>query len=103
MRVNLARAVLHDPPVLILDEPTTGLDLVAAEAIVEFIEGQKNAGRTIILSTHIASEVERLCDHIGVMRDGRLVFTGNIPALRARGSDSVGRGLVRVLRNEQMP
>lgn len=102
-RVNLARAVLHDPPILILDEPTTGLDLLAAESIVEFIEGQKRAGRTIILSTHIASEMERLCDHLGVMREGSLVFTGDIPALRAHGSGNVQRGLISLLRNEPNP
>jgi sodium transport system ATP-binding protein len=75
-KVSIARAVLHDPPVLILDEPTTGLDILAAGAMVEFVEERRAAGSCVLLSTHIMGEAERLCDRIGVIWGGRLLAEG---------------------------
>ena len=83
-RVSIARAVLHDPPVLILDEPTTGLDILAAGAMIDFIESRRAAGTCVLFSTHILSEAERLCDRIGVIHGGRLLAVGSYDELAAR-------------------
>ncbi len=83
-RVSIARAVLHEPPVLILDEPTTGLDVLASSAMIEFIESARAAGTCVLFSTHVLSEAERLCDRIGVLHDGRLLAAGTLEELLAR-------------------
>ncbi|HJM58175.1 MAG: ABC transporter ATP-binding protein [Planctomycetes bacterium] len=83
-RVSIARAVLHDPPVLILDEPTTGLDILAASDMIQFIQSRKDAGTCVLFSTHILSEAERLCDRIGVIDEGRLLAVGSLEELRAQ-------------------
>ena len=70
-RVSIARAVLHEPPVLFFDEPTSGLDVMAARTVVRFIRQCRREGRTVIFSTHIMSEVESLCDRIAVIYQGR--------------------------------
>ena len=83
-RVSIARAVIHDPRVLILDEPTTGLDLLAASDMIRFIEGRREAGTCVILSTHVLSEAERLCDRIGIVNDGRMLAIGTLSELQQR-------------------
>jgi sodium transport system ATP-binding protein len=83
-RVSIARAVLHDPPVLILDEPTTGLDVLAAGAMIDFIEARRAAGASVLFSTHVLSEAERLCDRIGVIHAGRLLDVGTFAELSQR-------------------
>jgi len=83
-RVSIARAVLHDPPVLILDEPTTGLDILASGAMIDFIESRRAAGTCVLFSTHILSEAERLCDRIGVIHGGRLLAAGSYEELAER-------------------
>jgi sodium transport system ATP-binding protein len=82
-KVSLARAVVHDPPVLILDEPTLGLDILVAGTLIGFIEDCRAQGKCILFSTHIMSEVERLCDRIGIIHGGRLRATGTLDELRA--------------------
>ena len=83
-RVSIARAVVHDPPVLILDEPTTGLDIMASSDMIDFIESRREAGRCVLFSTHILSEAERLCDRIGVVYGGRMLASGTLDELRAQ-------------------
>lgn len=75
-RTNLARAILHDPPVLFFDEPTAGLDVLASQSVLEFIESCRTAGKTVILSTHIMSEVDRLCDDVAIIHQGQIVKSG---------------------------
>jgi len=82
-RVSIARAVLHDPPVLVLDEPTTGLDVLASSAMIDFIESARASGTCILFSTHVLSEAERLCDRIGVLHAGRLLASGTLDELCA--------------------
>ena len=83
-KVSIARTVLHDPPVLILDEPTLGLDILVASTMARFIREYRERGKCIILSTHIMSEVEKLCDRIGVIHHGRLRGLGTLDELRDR-------------------
>jgi len=81
-KVSIARAIVHDPPVLILDEPTTGLDVLASQHIVAFIQESRQQGKCVIFSTHIMSEAERLCDEIAIIHRGHIVAQGTVEALR---------------------
>src|SRR3954470_12884420 len=75
-RVGLARAIVHDPPVVILDEPTSGLDPVVTRAVDEAIASIAAAGRCVVLSTHVLSQAEELCTRIGVIGHGRVLGDG---------------------------
>jgi sodium transport system ATP-binding protein len=83
-KVSIARTLVHDPSVMIFDEPTVGLDVMAARTIVGFIRECRDNGKTVVFSTHVMSEVEKLCDHIGIIHDGKLLTEGSLPELRAR-------------------
>jgi sodium transport system ATP-binding protein len=83
-KVNIGRAVVHDPPVLIFDEPTAGLDVLAAAATLTFVEECRGAGKCVLFSTHIMSEVERLCDRIAIIHEGTLRAMGTLAELRER-------------------
>ena len=82
-KVSIARTILHDPPILILDEPTLGLDILIASTMIRFIQDCRERGKCIIFSTHIMAEVEKLCDRIGVIHGGRLRAMGTLEELRA--------------------
>ena len=83
-KTSIARTLIHDPAVMIFDEPTLGLDIMAARTIVKFVRDCRGRGKTVIYSTHIMSEVEKLCDVIGIIHDGRLLAEGTLGELRAR-------------------
>ena len=83
-KTSIARTLVHDPAVMIFDEPTLGLDVMTARAIVSFVRDCRNRGKTVIYSTHIMSEVEKLCDTVCIIHGGRLVAEGTLPELRAR-------------------
>ncbi len=83
-KTSIARTLIHDPAVMIFDEPTLGLDVMTARAIVRFVRECRNRGKTVIYSTHVMSEVEKLCDTIGIIHDGRLVAEGTLAELQAR-------------------
>jgi ABC-2 type transport system ATP-binding protein len=85
-KVALARAVLHEPAALFLDEPTAGLDPLGARAVRELILGMKQASRSIILCTHDLDEAERLADQVAILRRGRVVADGAPSGLRALSS-----------------
>lgn len=80
-RINIARSILHDPPVIFFDEPTSGLDIVTAQTVLEFMEDARSRGKTVVLSTHIMSEAERLCDHIAIIHGGQLMANGNLNSI----------------------
>jgi len=73
-KVSLVISIVHDPNIIIFDEPTNGLDIITAKTVTDFLLDLKAAGKTIILSTHIFSLVEKLCDRVGIIIDGRMVF-----------------------------
>ena len=81
-KVSIARAVVHDPPVLIFDEPTLGLDILVAGALIEFVEECRRNDKCVLFSTHNMTEVERLCDRIGIIHDGTLRAVGSLDDLR---------------------
>ena len=77
-KVNIGRTIIHDPALLILDEATTGLDVVAKQSIIDFIHHMKNEKRVILFSTHHMDEVHELCDSIAVLNKGELIGSGKI-------------------------
>lgn len=81
-RVNLARALIHDPPVILMDEPTRGLDVVGSHVIFEYIAHLRTRGKAVVLCTHRLDEAERLCDEFGLLHEGRLRHHGTLAALQ---------------------
>ncbi|MEY4176737.1 MAG: putative transporter ATP-binding protein YbhF [Planctomycetota bacterium] len=81
-RVTLARSLIHDPPVVLLDEPTRGLDVVGSQVVFDFVRDLRAAGKAIIVSTHQLDEAERLCDRFGLLYRGRLRYEGTLDELR---------------------
>jgi len=97
-RVSIARTILHDPPVLFFDEPTAGLDVVTSQTVMEFIEEARATGKTVLFSTHIMSEVERLCDRIAVIHDGKLHGEGTVEDLKSRtGEASLEKAFLKLV------
>jgi len=86
-KTSIARTLVHDPPVMIFDEPTLGLDIMTARTITEFIHECRSAGKTVIFSTHIMSEVEKLCDVIGIVQNGKLLAEGTLAQLRQKSGE----------------
>ncbi len=80
-KVSIARAMVHDPPVLVFDEATMGLDVLVARNLLAVIRSLRDAGKCLIFSTHIMSEVERLCDRIAIMHRGKILDTGTLEEL----------------------
>ena len=83
-KTSIARTLVHDPAVLIFDEPTIGLDVMTARNIVRFVRDCRTRGKTVIYSTHVMSEVEKLCDIVGIIHHGRLVAEGALAELGER-------------------
>jgi sodium transport system ATP-binding protein len=81
-KVSIARTLVHDPPVMIFDEPTTGLDVMTARSIVAFMRECRSLGKTVIFSTHVMSEAERLCDTLGIIHNGCLLAEGTLALLQ---------------------
>jgi ABC-2 type transport system ATP-binding protein/sodium transport system ATP-binding protein len=89
-RVSLARALIHRPPVMLLDEPTLGLDVIGSQLIIEYIELLRGEGKAVILTTHHLDDAERLCSRFGLMHHGDLVSEGTLAELRERtGCDNL--------------
>jgi sodium transport system ATP-binding protein len=81
-KTSIARTLIHDPQVMIFDEPTIGLDIMTARTIIEFIRECRERGKTVIFSTHVMSEVQKLCDVIGIIQSGELLAEGSLVELR---------------------
>jgi len=81
-KLGLVQAFQHDPPLLMLDEPTEGLDPIMQESFYDLLEDTRRRGRTVFLSSHVLSEVERVCDRIGLLRAGRLALVSTVAEVR---------------------
>jgi sodium transport system ATP-binding protein len=82
-RVSIARALIHDPPVLILDEPTAGLDVLASRFLRDVVLASRNAGKAVLFSTHYLAEAELLCDRVGFLHRGQILREGKPEELKA--------------------
>ena len=80
-KTSLAVSLVHDPDIIIFDEPTNGLDVLTAKVVTDFLVSLKEAGKTIIVSTHIFSLIEKLCDRVGIIIDGKMVVCDTLSAL----------------------
>ena len=81
-RVHLVRALIHDPPIMLLDEPTRGLDVFGSQVIFEYVAHLRGQGKAVIVSTHQLDEAQRLCDRFGLMHQGRLLKEGTLAVLQ---------------------
>jgi ABC-2 type transport system ATP-binding protein len=89
-RLNLAAAIVHDPELVLLDEPTVGVDPQSRSALFELVRAMRSAGKTIVYTTHYMEEAEKLCDRVGIMDHGKLLDLGSVPELiRRHGGRSV--------------
>ncbi len=84
-RIGLAQALIHDPELVILDEPMSGLDPVGRKQVRDLILGLRDQGKTVFFSTHIIPDVEMICDRVGVLAKGKLLATGRVEELVTRG------------------
>ena len=97
-KIVIARAVIHDPPVLILDEAASGLDVLARRALLDFVLNYRAAGRLVVYSTHVMSEVEEVCDRAAVLDRGDLIAQGTVAGLLAQtGQSSLERAFFSML------
>lgn len=80
-KTSLVISLVHDPDIIIFDEPTNGLDVLTAKVVTDFLQELKGQGKTILLSTHIFSLVEKLCDRVGIVMDGRMVLCDTLENL----------------------
>jgi sodium transport system ATP-binding protein len=91
-KIVIARAVLHDPPVIFFDEATSGLDVLARRSVLNFVKSYPKGARAVVYSTHVMSEVEELCDRVAILYEGRLIAQGTprelTQAAGARGLES---------------
>ena len=88
-KIGLIQAAFHDPELLVLDEPTGGLDPLMQEEFLAMVQERRDQGRTVFLSSHDLDEVERVCDRVGIVREGRLVAVENVAEMRDRAYRNV--------------
>lgn len=101
-RVILARGLMHDPPVMLLDEPTRGLDVVGSQTVFEFIGHLRELGKAVVLSTHRLDEAERICDRFGLLHRGKLIYNGTLAEIRnATGKEHLTDMFLSVMRDRE--
>jgi len=109
-RIGLAQALVHDPQLVILDEPTAGVDPLGSAAIAEIIRELKRRGKTVLLSSHLLAQIERLCDRVAILHRGKLVREGRVDdlvqekdaqSLVVQGLSAEGRAAVEKMIAEQ--
>jgi sodium transport system ATP-binding protein len=86
-KVSIARALVHDPPVLILDEPTNGLDVLVQRSVLQQVAALRDRGKCVVYSTHIFREVEKLCDRVAIIHRGKVLDAGTLDELRERNRE----------------
>ena len=85
-KVSIAVSLAHDPDIIIFDEPTNGLDIITAKAVTDFLISLKEKGKTLLISSHIFDLIEKTCDRVGIMVDGKMAFTDDVANILAHSS-----------------
>jgi len=102
-KIVIARAVIHDPPVLVLDEAASGLDVLARRALLDFVKAYRQENRLVVYSTHVMSEVEEVCDRVAVLERGELLTVDTVPGLLARtGQPSLERAFFALMQERAL-
>jgi sodium transport system ATP-binding protein len=102
-KASIVRTIIHDPEVVVFDEPTVGLDVVTAKNIITLIRRCKEEGKTVIFSTHIMGEVSLLSDDLAILHQGKLLYNGTFQAFQGRmKTDSVEEAFIRILEEGQL-
>jgi sodium transport system ATP-binding protein len=102
-KVSIARTIVHDPPVLIFDEPTAGLDVLVARAVLDTIKALREHGKCIVFSTHIMREAEKLCDRIAIIHQGRVLALGTLRELTEQyGEPDLEEVFFRLIRPDEI-
>jgi len=100
--VAIARAMVHQPQTVLMDEPTNGLDVMSTRALREYIRSLKDNGQSVVLSTHIMQEVAALCDRIVIIAKGKVAATGTVDELISRsGRDTIEDAFVQLIGSEE--
>ncbi len=101
-KVSIVRTIIHDPSVVIFDEPTTGLDVITAANIIQLIRQCKDEGKTVIFSSHIMSEVDLLCDDLAIIHKGRLCYASTMEKFRQQmQSENLTEEFIRIVKNQE--
>lgn len=101
-KVSIVRTIIHDPEIVVFDEPTIGLDVITSKSIIELIQRCKEEGKTVIFSTHIMGEVSLLSDDIAIMHRGKLCYSGTYKDfIKNKTSGSIEDEFIRLLQEEQ--
>ena len=101
-KTNIARTLIHNPDIIVLDEPTTGLDVSASETILQLIETCRAQEKTVLFSTHHMHEVDRLCDEVVIISQGEVCFRGDVPDMRSRsGHDHLDKAFLALIENKE--
>ena len=102
VKVAIARAMVHRPQTVLMDEPTNGLDVMSTRALREYIRSLKDSGQSVVLSTHIMQEVAALCDRIVIIAKGKVAATGTVDELISRsGRDTIEDAFVQLIGSEE--
>lgn len=101
-KVGLAQALLNDPELLILDEPTGGLDPIARIKVREIIRNLKASGKTVFFSSHELSEVELICDHVGIVHGGKLIRSGTLDEILSERKESLERFFIEMIKGDRL-
>lgn len=99
-RTGLALALIHDPEICILDEPMSGLDPLGRRLVADLILDMRNNGQTVFFSSHILSDIERVCDRVGVLNRGRLLYCGHLEKM-VHGSERLEDAFVELIENDE--
>ena len=102
VKVAIARAMVHQPQTVLMDEPTNGLDVMSTRALREYIRSLKDSGQSVVLSTHIMQEVAALCDRIVIIAKGKVAATGTVDELISRsGRETIEDAFVKLIGSEE--
>jgi sodium transport system ATP-binding protein len=101
-KLAIAVSLVHDPEVIVFDEPTNGLDIITARLVTDFLQALRDQGKTVIISTHIMTVAQKLCETIGILLDGKLAACGSLAnILKENGADDLDDAFFTIYKRMQ--